>query len=218
MIELSAKLTIIIVMLAKVASLEEISLRKLYKRLADKGFKLSKEDVSVEHEKLTEDATIISQVCILFSLINIGSKEQTLLTCISLIPNLKFDFVKAKRWFGTKKNSDLMKLFKMGLLEEVTVDKKHIYWMHSVIAASVREQQKNKLYDLSRTFVDILTEELDYEKISGKEYEKTYLIPFSWSVADVMENHWADERDINFLTNFSYDEASIQLILMLVIS
>ena len=58
-------------------------------------------------------------------------------------------------------------------------DKKHIYWMHSVIAASVREQQKNKLYNLSRTFVDILTEELDYERISGKEYEKTYLIPFS---------------------------------------
>ena len=63
--------------------------------------------------------------------------------------------------------------------EEVTIDKKHIYWMHSVIAASVREQQKNKLYNLSRTFVDILTEELDYERISGKEYEKTYLIPFS---------------------------------------
>ena len=46
------------------------------------------------------------------------------------------------------------------------------------------------MYNLSRTFVDILTEELDYERISGKEYEKTYLIPFSWSVADIMENHW----------------------------
>lgn len=200
-IELSAKLTIVIVMLAKVASLEELGLRELYNRLKDKGFKLSEEDISVEHERLTEDATIITQVCILFSLLNIGEREQALLTYISLIPNLKFDFVKAKRWFGIKKNSDLMKLFKMGLLEEVTIDKKHIYWMHSVIAASVREQQKNNLYNLSRTFVDILTEELDYERISGKEYEKTYLIPFSWSVADIMENHWADERDVNFLMN-----------------
>ena len=185
-------------MLAKVASLEELGLRELYNRLKDKGFKLSEEDISVEHERLTEDATNIIQVCILFSLLNIGEREQALLTYISLIPNLKFDFVKAKRWFGIKKNSDLMKLFKTGLLEEVTIDKKHIYWMHSVIAASVREQQKNKLYNLSRTFVDILTEELDYERISGKEYEKTYLIPFSWSVADIMENHWAEAFDREF--------------------
>lgn len=200
-IELTGKLTILIVMLAKVASLEEMDLRQLYSSLKDKGFKLSEEDVSVSHERLTEDATIISQICILFSLIEIDEKEQLLLTFISLIPNLKFDFGKAKRWFGIKKNSDLMKLFKMGLVEEVTVDKKHIYWMHSVIAASVREQQKNKLYDLSRMFVTILTEELDHDKINGKEYEKTYLIPFSWSVADIMENHWSDERDVEFLTN-----------------
>lgn len=46
-------------MLAKVASLEELGLRELYNRLKDKGFKLSEEDISVEHERLTEDATII---------------------------------------------------------------------------------------------------------------------------------------------------------------
>ena len=51
-------------MLAKVASLEELGLRELYNRLKDKGFKLSEEDISVEHERLTEDATIIIQVCI----------------------------------------------------------------------------------------------------------------------------------------------------------
>lgn len=58
-------------MLAKVASLEELGLRELYNRLKDKGFKLSEEDISVEHERLTEDATIIIQVRILFSLLNI---------------------------------------------------------------------------------------------------------------------------------------------------
>ena len=40
-------------MLAKVASLEELGLRELYNRLKDKGFKLSEEDISVEHERLT---------------------------------------------------------------------------------------------------------------------------------------------------------------------
>ena len=66
-------------MLAKVASLEELGLRELYNRLKDKGFKLSEEDISVEHERLTEDATIIIQVRILFSLLNIGEREQALL-------------------------------------------------------------------------------------------------------------------------------------------
>lgn len=200
-IELTAKLTILIVMLAKVASLEEFSLRELYDNLKEKGFKLSEEDVSVRHERLEKDKSIIEQICILFSLMNISEKEQKLLACISIIPNLEFDFGKAKKWFGIRKNSDLMKLYKMGMIEEVTVNKKHIYWMHSVIAASVREQKKAVIYDLSRTFVTILSEELDYESTSGREYEKTYLIPFSWSVADIMEDHWNDEKDVVFLEN-----------------
>ena len=65
--------------------------------------------------------------------------------------------------------------------------------MHSVIAASVREQQKEHLYDISRPFIDIMTDELDFQKNEGREYEKAYLIPFSWSVADIMENHWNNE-------------------------
>lgn len=73
--------------------------------------------------------------------------------------------------------------------------------MHSVIASAVREQQKEYLYKLSRPFVDILTKELDYSIVSGKEYEKAYLIPFSWSVADIMENHWCSEADTDFPTN-----------------
>ena len=86
------------------------------------------------------------------------------------------------------------------MLEHVTKNKSHIYWMHSVIAAAVREQQKEHLYDLSRPFVSILAEELNTGPVFGKEYEKAYLIPFSWSVADIMENHWNCEEDTDFLT------------------
>ena len=78
---------------------------------------------------------------------------------------------------------------------------KHIYWMHSVIAAAVREQQKEQLYSLSRPFVSILSEELNTGPVFGKEYEKAYLIPFSWSVADIMENHWGEEEDTDFLSS-----------------
>lgn len=90
----------------------------------------------------------------------------------------------------------------MGMLEHVINGRKHIYWMHSVIAAAVREQQKEQLYSLSRPFVSILSEELNTGPVFGKEYEKAYLIPFSWSVADIMENHWGEEEDTEFFEQF----------------
>lgn len=99
-INLTAKLTIMIVFIAKVAYLEELSLRKLYQKLVEKGFKLSAEDVSCEHEKLQDDNTIIRQMCILFSLVDYSVEDQKLLTYISIIPNLQFDFSKAKEWFN----------------------------------------------------------------------------------------------------------------------
>mgnify|MGYP003299645991 CR=1 FL=1 len=200
-INLTARLTIMIVFIAKVAYLEELSLRKLYQKLVEKGFKLSDEDVSCEHEKLKDDNTIIRQMCILFSLVDYSSEDRKLLTYISIIPNLQFDFLKAKKWFNIKKNCSLMKLYNLGMLEHINKSKTHFYWMHSVIAASIREQQKNELYELSKPFISILSEQLDTGTTFGKEYEKAYLIPFSWSVADIMENHWHNEDDTDFLTN-----------------
>lgn len=200
-IGLTARLTIMIVFIAKVAYLEGMTLHELYGQLIDKGFKLSEEDVSCEHERLQNDDTIIQQMCILFSLAKYSDDDRTILTYISIIPNLRFEFKQAKQWFKIQKNSSLLKLYRMGMLEHVTDNKKHIYWMHSVIAAAVREQQKEHLYELSRPFVDILCEELNTGPVFGKEYEKTYLIPFSWSVADIMENHWCVEDDTDFLTS-----------------
>lgn len=200
-VALTSRLTIMIVFIAKVAYLEGMTIHELYAQLVEKGFKLSEEDVSCEHEKMQNDETIIRQMCILFSLVTYSDIDKVILTYISIIPNLQFDFAKAKRWFGIKRNSNLMKLYKIGMLEHVTNNKKHIYWMHSVIAAAVREQQKSRLYDLSRPFIDILTEELNTGPTFGREYEKAYLIPFSWSVSDIMEDHWTQEEDTDFLTS-----------------
>lgn len=176
-------------------------LHELYGRLVEKGFKLSEEDVSCEHERLQNDDTIIRQMCILFSLVKYSDADKTILTYVSIIPNLRFEFKQAKQWFRIQKNSSLMKLYKMGMLEHITNNRKHIYWMHSVIAAAVREQQKEHLYTLSRPFVDILCEELNTGQVFGKEYEKAYLIPFSWSIADIMEKHWCVEDDTDYLTS-----------------
>lgn len=200
-INLTARLTIMIVFIAKAAYLEGLTLHELYGQLVAKGFKLSEEDVSCEHERLQNDDTIIRQMCILFSLVKYNETDKTVLTYISIIPNLRFEFKQAKQWFKIQKNSNLMKLYKMGMLEHVTNNKRHIYWMHSVIAAAVREQQKEHLYVLSRPFVDIISAELNTGPTFGKEYEKAYLIPFSWSIADIMESHWTTEEDTDFLSS-----------------
>lgn len=57
----------------------------------------------VNTQKMQNDETIIRQMCILFSLVNYSEEDKRVLTFISLIPNLQFDFPKAKKWFNIKK-------------------------------------------------------------------------------------------------------------------
>ena len=68
-----------------------MTLHELYGKLLNKGFKLSEEDVSCEHERLLNDDTIIHQMCILFSLVKYSETDKTILTNISIIPNLRFN-------------------------------------------------------------------------------------------------------------------------------
>lgn len=203
-IELASRHTIMVEFLAKAAQLEGMKLGNLLDRLIDKGFKLSEEDVSGNHERLQTEDTIIRQMCILFSMVNVEEADKEILTYTSVIPNLPFDFEKAKGWFGVRKNSILKHLFDMGMLEKSKKDRKDIYWMHSVIAAAVREQQKEILYDRIRPFIGKLSSELDYGEQWGQGYKKAYLIPFSWSVADILENNWDSEDDADFLTRLFY--------------
>lgn len=51
-----------------------------------------------------------------------------------------------------------------------------------------------------RRYFFIIEQALYHFQTHGREYEKAYLIPFSWSIADIMENHWNDEKDTDFLT------------------
>lgn len=160
-VTLAAKLTIMVVFIAKAAYLENMSLRELYLKLVEKGFKLSEEYVSCDHEKMQNDETIIRQMCILFSMVSFSDADKRVLTYISVIPNLQFSFKNAKSWFQISKNSLLMHLFQIGMLEHAMDRRNHVYWMHSVIAAAVREQQKENLYDTVFPFIHELSENLE---------------------------------------------------------
>lgn len=203
-IGLTCRLTIMVEFLAKVAQLEEISLQDLYRKLVELGFKLSQEDVSGSHEKLRDDHTIIEQMCLLFSLCDINENDPKILTWISIIPSIPFTKKNASDWFGIQKNSILKRLFEQGMLEIEHNGTTQNYWMHSVIASAIREQKKDVLYDETRPFIERLSEELDFGSQWGQGYKKEYLIPFSWSASDILENHWHNESDVNFLTRLFY--------------
>lgn len=145
-ISLTCRLTIMVEFLAKVAQLEEFSLQDLYGKLVELGFKLSQEDVSGNHEKLRSDHTIVEQMCLLFSLCSVNEKDQKILTWVSIIPSIPFTKKNASSWFGIQKNSTLKRLFDQGLLEIEHSNTTQKYWMHSVIAAAIREQKKDILF------------------------------------------------------------------------
>src|SRR5699024_6843437 len=77
------------------------------------------------------------------------------------------------------------------------------YVMHSVIASAIRFQNEEHLYEKCRFVIHSLSKELE---CSDEEHgaEKAYLIPFSWSISDVLRGHLCDEEDAEFLVNLAY--------------
>lgn len=99
----------------------------------------------------------IKQMCLLFSLCAITENDQKILTWISIIPSIPFTKKNASSWFGIQKNSTLKRLFDQGLPEIEHGNTTQKYWMHSVIAAAIREQKKDILYDETRPFIERLS-------------------------------------------------------------
>ena len=48
---------------------------------------------------------LFGRCVILFSLVKYSDADKTILTYVSIIPNLRFEFKQAKQWFRIQKNS-----------------------------------------------------------------------------------------------------------------
>jgi len=197
-LELTCGHTITIEMLARIAMFEEWNLNYLLNELIKHGFNLSEEKIKTSHERLTED-TIINHIVKLFQIVSYTTNEQIILTKISIIPDLPFSVKKAKLWDIVKTHSELHNLFLHGMLEKSDKEEKIHYWMHSIIAASIRKQYKKSLYIIAKPLLKEIANDLNTGSIYGYEYKKKSLISFGWSVYDFMENSLCDEHDIYFL-------------------
>ena len=144
-------------LLAKIADAEELLLYEFYETLLRCGFDMSSEEITAAHEKLHSEGTAVQQLSKVFRVYGRCPEEQTLLVQISTIPNIRFLFSQAKRWFLLRNRTPLNHLEHLGWIKkEALYDNgrnRYRYYMHSVIAAAIRAQFIDDLYDLCQGFI-----------------------------------------------------------------
>lgn len=194
--------TVMLELLAKTANMEEKTLQEFYALLVQKGFRISNENVDSHHPSLKSEKRITEQLKILFTISKCRIQDKDLLCQLSVIPAIPFQYKAVRNWIEIQHKSQLEYLVKTGWLKS---DGKLVstYIMHSVIASAIRFQNEEHLYEKCRYVIHSITKEMDCgEQEHGAE--KSYLIPFSWSISDVLWNHLCNEQDAEFLTNLAY--------------
>lgn len=194
--------TITVELLAKIADTEEMLLHEFLQSLIECGFKISAEEASTAHEKLRSDGRIIEQLQKLFRIYGCTPSQDRLLTQISTIPSMPFDFQQGRRWFSLRNRTDLNALAKRGWIKKESIlsaaRSTYRYSIHSVIAAAIRSQREAVLYDYCQGFLRKIT--LDMQKVAQKnDAEKKKLIQFSWSLNDIFQGDFHSELDSDFL-------------------
>lgn len=194
--------TVTIELLSKIADTEEVPLNKFYQTLIECGFRIGNENVVTAHEKLHDEDRVIEQLIKLFRVYDCSEAERNLLIQASTIPNIPFLFTQAQRWFGISYRTDINHLADKGWIKKESLytngRNRYRYIMHSVIAAAVRAQFMDKLYDLCQGFIYEIT--LDMKNcVNENDDFKKGLIQFSWSLNDIFDSDFHSETDAEFL-------------------
>lgn len=204
-VQLADCLTVVIELLAKIAEQEESTLPEFLAALIKLGFHLSNEESSSVHEKLQDEARVIEQIAKLFSIRPLKKEEVDLLTPMSVIPSLAFSYENAKEWFHVTNHRILNRLVKTGWLMTGNSNEagqeyrlKSHYLMHSVIASAIRYQYRDVLYDNCRDFMCKLSKEMQYPN-DEHGAEKIHLIQYSWAIRELLQDHYKDEQDADFM-------------------
>lgn len=125
-----------------------------------------------------------------------------MLVQISTIPNIRFLFSQAKRWFLLRNRTPLNHLEHLGWIKkEALYDNgrnRYRYYMHSVIAAAIHAQFIDDLYDLCQGFIHEITIEMT-SSLSQNDATKKELIQFSWSLNDIFHGQFQSEEGSDFL-------------------
>lgn len=198
--EKAGYLTVVIELLAKTAAVEEMKLAELDNALTEHGFDISEEYVSTNHNLLTKEDKIAEQINKLFSIVIYTKEQIELLTKISMFPAKEFSYENAKRWFGEKRRTPLNDLVNRGWLRvQENSNQEKRYWMHPVLAASIRMQTNYLMHDTCKPMIKIFTDILSDDNQEDIR-ERFRLMPFAASLDIYMKQHFCDKDDLEFIS------------------
>lgn len=198
-LEKAGCLTVAIELLAKTAMVQEMSLRELNEALTDLEFDISEEAIVGEHDLLTKEDKIAEQLKKLFSISACNDQQIRLLVNISMFPAKEFSFEDAKRWFGEKRRTPLNELVDRGWLRsQKNSQGKLLYWMHPVLAGSIRLQTEPILYQSCRQLIYNFTEMLSQEERENP-FERFSVISFAGTLETYQRKYFCDLDDLEFL-------------------
>lgn len=184
-------------LLAKLANREAAMLSDFLQNLVNHGFHLSQESVAADHQALYKERKILEQISILFTMARCTSVQSQLLTKLSILPSIPFQFSQVSKWLGLTSRSSLEQLADLGWITAAG-EYSPTYQIHATVAAAIREQTKPTLYQICRPVVHNLLSEMQLGKHEYL-YQKKKYITFAWSVADLLHGHMCDEIDAEFL-------------------
>lgn len=196
-IELTDYHAVVVELLAKVANRMADTLADCLKRLIDHGFALSEESVAADHEDIRSERKLQNQISILFSMERCTPVQSDLLTKLSVLPSIPFQYTQVNSWLELQNRSPLEQLVELGWITAVG-DFSPFYQIHSTVAAAIRSQRRSSLYQTCRPVIRNLLTEMTSAKYEYS-YQKKKYITFSWSVSDLLQDHLRDEDDAAFL-------------------
>lgn len=184
-------------LLAKIANLESVSLAEFKHNLINHGFDISQEKIAADHEALVEERKIMEQISILFSMSRCTLTQIELLTKLSVLPSIPFQYAQVHSWLGLSSRGSLKQLSDLGWIT-ASGNFSPTYQMHSTVAAAIRDQCKENLYRQCRPVIENLLDEMT---VSDQEhpYQKKQYITFSWAISDLLRDDLCDETDVAFL-------------------
>lgn len=192
-------LTVVIELLAKTAMIEEMSLVQLNKKILQVGFNISEENVLGEHDLLTKEDKIAEQLKKLFSISSCSDQQIQLLIKISMFPAKELSYENVKSWFGERKRTPLISLVNKGWIREQTDSNKETrYWMHPVLAESIRLQTETILYHVCRPLIDNFTKMLIPET-KDNIFERFSIISYANILETYQRKYFCCVEDLEFL-------------------
>lgn len=188
---------ITIELLAKLANRESINLSNFLLNLISRGFCLSQETVGADHQNLRKERKILEQISILFTMAHCTPAQAELLTKLSILPSIPFQFSQVSKWLELSSRSSLEQLAELGWIGAAG-EYSPTYQIHATVAAAIRNQVQATLYQTCRPIIHNLLSEMELGKHEYL-YQKKKYITFAWSVSDLLQGHMCDETDASFL-------------------